>query len=237
MSTLSGRSAADGFVAIAENDTHMTMFEVNCETDFVAKTDPFKKLVTEIGKKYLDIQKAEPDSQAIKDIIAPYIYTINENILTPRALLFDKRDREIGSYIHNPTELFEGISGGRFGAVVIGQNGNDPETLSDIAKLCVANFPGSLGKWNEKRFQLLKMAEDITMEDKYMKVTPINTQERRLLYQEHLIKGTYCVGYYLAQSNARIDVFHRYELGEVKKNDEMSDDEKIKNLQNLAKAS
>jgi len=236
MSSLSGRNAADGFVAITENETHLTMFEVNCETDFVAKTDPFKRLVTAIGEKYLDIQKAEPDSEAIKSIIAPYIYTINENIITPRALLFDKRDREIGCYIHNPIEISKGIAGGRFGSVVIGRNGTEPNTLSDIAKLCVASFPTSLGKWNEKRFQMLKMAEDITPEDKYLKVTPINTQEKRLLYQEHLIKGTYCVGYYLAQSAAKVDSFHRYELGEMKKNEDMTDDERIQHLIKTAKA-
>ena len=41
--------AAEGIVAVAKNDQKAIIYEVNCQTDFVAMNEDFKKLVASIG--------------------------------------------------------------------------------------------------------------------------------------------------------------------------------------------
>ena len=53
------RSASQGLITVAASDTVCAMSEVNCETDFVAKTDDFKGLVTDINA-YLLATPAQP---------------------------------------------------------------------------------------------------------------------------------------------------------------------------------
>jgi elongation factor Ts len=43
------RDAKEGVIAVTENDTQISLIEVNCETDFVAKNDDFVNFVKELS--------------------------------------------------------------------------------------------------------------------------------------------------------------------------------------------
>ena len=43
------RVAADGLICISEKNNHISIVEINCETDFVAKNEVFIKFVEEIS--------------------------------------------------------------------------------------------------------------------------------------------------------------------------------------------
>ena len=44
------RNAKEGVVVVSGNETKMSIIEVNCETDFVAKNDDFIKFVQELSE-------------------------------------------------------------------------------------------------------------------------------------------------------------------------------------------
>jgi elongation factor Ts len=43
------RDAKEGVIAVTENDKQISLIEVNCETDFVAKNDDFVNFVKELS--------------------------------------------------------------------------------------------------------------------------------------------------------------------------------------------
>lgn len=42
----SSRTAAEGFLAMAQNETKAVVIELNCETDFVARNEMFQYFVS-----------------------------------------------------------------------------------------------------------------------------------------------------------------------------------------------
>ena len=44
------RDAKEGVIAVSENDKQISLIEVNCETDFVAKNDDFLNFVKELSE-------------------------------------------------------------------------------------------------------------------------------------------------------------------------------------------
>ncbi len=102
------RSAKQGTVVarISADKKTGVLVEVNCETDFVAKTDNFKKLANDIA---VHVEKSSSQdnileqkydaTQTVKDLITNAIATIGENIVLKRAVKFTSTGI-ISSYIH-----------------------------------------------------------------------------------------------------------------------------------------
>ncbi len=105
----SGREASDGLVESEVNPDSRSgvLVEVNCETDFVAKTEDFKALVksalrhvTENGGKSLP---PNPGGEALQEKVAEAIAKLGENILISRGERYEIPDGQAGavcSYIH-----------------------------------------------------------------------------------------------------------------------------------------
>lgn len=89
----SGREARAGLIGTYSHDGRIgVVVEVNCETDFVAKTDEFKALVKDL---YLHIAASQPESveellaqpfvkdpqQTVGDYIKDHIARLGENIV------------------------------------------------------------------------------------------------------------------------------------------------------------
>ncbi|XP_031491259.1 elongation factor Ts, mitochondrial [Nymphaea colorata] len=52
------RTAAEGLIALAQNDKTAAVIELNCETDFVARNDIFQYLALALAKKALSIESS-----------------------------------------------------------------------------------------------------------------------------------------------------------------------------------
>lgn len=128
----SSRIAAEGLVATAIIDGGKVgaIVEVNCETDFVAKTDEFKEFVDNIAE-HIAVKNPTPDDLAdqafIKDetvtvgaLLTEKIAKIGENIVIRRFERFAVDKGTIQSYIH---------FGGRIGVLV--ELGTDSAEASD----------------------------------------------------------------------------------------------------------
>ena len=94
--------AAEGIVvqAISQDQRSGIMLEINCETDFVARTDEFKNLAHEIAMqvaamdprdvKELEKQEYIRDTQkTISDLIRETIAKVGENIVVKRFERFE----------------------------------------------------------------------------------------------------------------------------------------------------
>jgi elongation factor Ts len=103
---------------IHADDKVGVLIEINCETDFVARTDKFEELCRNIAmhvahadpmdtKTLLEQKYVNDSSKTIQDVINEAIATIGENIQVTR---FIKKDREtnkgkIYSYIHTNNKI------------------------------------------------------------------------------------------------------------------------------------
>ena len=111
------RSAKEGLIGlhISESGDHGLLVEVNCETDFVAKTDDFKALVEEI--KQLILTHKPVDAAALKSLpslsepainveglLKAKIAKVGENMNVPRFVSHTAAG-VIGSYTHPGAKL------------------------------------------------------------------------------------------------------------------------------------
>ncbi len=111
-----GRIAAEGVVKALVKGNKGIIAEINCETDFCAKSDKFLELVEDIANTILDSDAADPDalmdctvsggSEKVSDYLTNKIATIGENIKIRR---FTKMEGTLIPYMHD---------GGRIGTLV-----------------------------------------------------------------------------------------------------------------------
>ena len=141
-----GRAAKDGLVAISLSADRRKagMVELNCETDFVARTDKYKAFALSLAEQVMesgesDIDKvkgakAKADPQhTVAEAIAAQIATIGENILLSRvAALVAGADLQVASYLH---------MGGKIGVLVELSAAADEEIVKDVAMHIAAAEP------------------------------------------------------------------------------------------------
>ena len=97
-----GKSANEGIVKTKISDNNKTgiILEVNCETDFVAKTDEFKHLAREVAMQVAAMNPADVDSllkqeyirdssQTIEQLVKAVIGKLGENITVKRFVRFE----------------------------------------------------------------------------------------------------------------------------------------------------
>jgi elongation factor Ts len=111
-----GRETKDGKIAVAFSDdgNDVLMVEVNCETDFVSRTDEYDGFVQDVARALLKegAASAEDVSDGIKGKVKDAIASFGENILLRKVARFEKTDPErsvFNSYIH---------MGGKVGVIV-----------------------------------------------------------------------------------------------------------------------
>lgn len=138
----SSRVAAEGLVVtyLSDNLKNGAVVEVNCETDFVAKTDDFIKFANDICKLVADEKPADMDALmalefggvSVEKSIAEKVAKIGENIRVRRFAQYDTSCM-LEAYIH---------AGGKIGVLVEFDKVTDAdkELIRDIAlHICAAN--------------------------------------------------------------------------------------------------
>ncbi len=132
------RIAAEGLVGsyICEKCNTAALVEVNCETDFVAKTDEFKALVEDICIQVIVADPADVDallaskyvkdeSMTIADLITAKVATIGEKITVRRFARYAAAENSmVDTYIH---------MGGKVGVMVELSYETKDETLTEVA--------------------------------------------------------------------------------------------------------
>lgn len=104
----SSRIAAEGLCDIVVNGNEALMFELNCETDFVAKNEKFQNLVAEVGRKIAgkattteEALALVVDGKAVQEFLFEAVSGIGENITLRNVQVLKKTDTQtFGAYKH-----------------------------------------------------------------------------------------------------------------------------------------
>ena len=140
----SGRTAAEGLVAVAVEGGTGVAVEVNSETDFVAKNADFQNMVAAIAKAAMKVDDVEALKAAdlggstVEATITEKIATIGEN-MTLRRMAKITGDTVV-SYVHNAAA--EGM--GKI-AVLVAMTGGTEAFGRQVAMHVAAANPASLG--------------------------------------------------------------------------------------------
>lgn len=151
------RVAAEGLCNIAINGNEAVIYELNSETDFVAKNDKFLDLLNKIGEVIVasnatnteEALAVEADGETVEKILIDATATIGEKISLRRVSRVIKEDNQgFGAYLH---------MGGRI-AVLDVLSSDDADTAKDIAMHVAAQNPKYLDR--------SQVAEDVLEHEK-----------------------------------------------------------------------
>ena len=236
------RIAAEGLAYSVVSGNKAVIVEVNSETDFVAKNEEFKKLVTDIADALLnndartvdEALKLSVDGKTIEDMIAEKTATIGEKITLRRFEIVTKEDSQIfGTYSH---------MGGKIVTLTV-IDGSDDELAKDIAMQAAAMKPLYLDRESvpEERIEkeraiLTEQAENEGLDEKKLPMIVngrLNKffEEVCLVDQGFIKENKMKVSKYVESKNSKIICFVRYEVGEgMEKREENFADEVMKQI-------
>ncbi|QOC23005.1 elongation factor Ts [Wenzhouxiangella sp. AB-CW3] len=217
----SGRVAAEGVVVSASRGDQAVLVEINCETDFVAKDDNFRRFADQVAELALDhdevdaLLQADLDGgQSVEDTRQQLVAKLGENIQV-RRMAHMKSDGALGAYIH----------GGRIG-VLVGVEGADEALARDIAMHVAALNPAYRDAEDvpadviEKEKQVLvAQAEDSGKPPEIIEKMVTGRLKKHLaeitLTGQPFVKdGDVTVGKLLSGQGASVSGFVRLEVGE-----------------------
>ncbi|PZX11150.1 translation elongation factor Ts [Celeribacter halophilus] len=139
----SGRTAAEGLVAVAVNGSVGVAVEVNSETDFVAKNAEFQTMVKDIAEAALGVadvdalKSADVNGKPVSELITDKIATIGENMSVRRMAKIEADT--VVTYVHNAAA--DGL--GKIG-VLVGLKGGDEAFGKQVAMHIAAANPQGL---------------------------------------------------------------------------------------------
>tara|TARA_B100000963_G_C22557754_1_gene639809 strand:- start:402 stop:1253 length:852 start_codon:yes stop_codon:yes gene_type:complete len=132
------RSANEGVVAISENNQSISILEINCETDFVAKNDDFiifAKEVSEINNK-IDSDREKllsskmKNGKSVEECLLALISKIGEKITIGKSKSINCKDNKVFKYHH--TLVKDNLS--KLGVIVSINTLDDSEKLKTFGK-------------------------------------------------------------------------------------------------------
>ena len=102
------RDAKEGVIAVTENDKQISLIEVNCETDFVAKNDDFVNFVKElsdlnnsVNSNVEDLKKSKMrNGQSVEENLVALIAKIGEKITIGKTKTLSNEGTIKSKYLH-----------------------------------------------------------------------------------------------------------------------------------------
>jgi len=242
-----GRIAAEGVIKTKTVGNKGVIVEVNCETDFCAKSDKFTEFVETVADTILanDAKtveelmecKAAGSDLKLGELLTEKISTISENIKVRR---FVKMDGTLIAYTHN---------GGRMGAIV--KLDTDKPDNEEVLK-CGMNVALQVTSMNPQYVAKEDVPDDVIDNEREVQTKlveaegkPANVAERIvegrlrkfyedvcLLNQEYFIESSMTIAKYIESvekaqgASIKVAAFVRYERGEgIEKKEENFADE------------
>ncbi|MDY0023325.1 MAG: translation elongation factor Ts [Candidatus Izemoplasmatales bacterium] len=242
------RIAAEGSCEVKVDENTAVIFELNCETDFVAKNDKFQILVGNIADALL-AEKPENEEaalavkvngKALKDLLLEQVSTIGENLTFRRYELVTKNDNQtFGAYVH---------MGGKIASLSV-INGDNAEVAKDIAMHVAASNPKYVSQAeiseefiaHEKEVLLKEALNENEESDKPKPANIIekmvegrlnkNLKEICLLNQPYVKNPDETVEQYVKSKGVSVALFKRLAVGEgVEKKEENFADEVMRQV-------
>src|SRR5574344_882273 len=220
------RIAAEGLagVHVCEKCGRASIVEVNCETDFVAKSEPFKALVDECSELVLKNSCKDIDAAKAltKELFTESTLKIGEKLDFRRFEIVEKKaaTNGIGSYIH---------MGGTHAVLVLLEK-DDAELAKGLSMHIAANAPKYITeaevpqalKDSETKIQLEAAKNDPKLAGKPEQALARIVEgkvhktfsEVTLVDQEYLLDPTKTIGQVLTEKGNKVLKFVHYTVGE-----------------------
>ena len=221
----SGRTAAEGLVAVAVKAGKGIAVEVNSETDFVGKNADFQAMVGNIATAALGVsdvdalKAAEIDGKTIETTVNDAIATIGENMSVRRMGVLE--GAHVSTYVHNA--VADGM--GKIG-VLVALSGDNEAFGKQVAMHIAAVNPASLSEDDldpavvekEKSVQMDIAREsgkpDAVIEKMIVGRMKKYMSEVTLLNQQFVVNPDLTVAEAAKESGVEITGFSRLEVGE-----------------------
>jgi len=221
----SGRTAAEGLVAVKVDGTHGVAVEVNSETDFVGKNADFQQMVAGIasvalGQADIDALKAaDMNGKSVEQTVTDAVAVIGENMSVRRMQSLD--GKTVVSYVHNAAAPGMGKIG-----VLVALSGGDEGFGKQVAMHIAAVNPASLSEADldpavvekEKQVQMDIAREsgkpEAVIEKMIIGRMKKYMSEVTLLNQQFVVNPDLTVADAAKEAGATITGFVRLEVGE-----------------------
>jgi elongation factor Ts len=221
----SGRTAAEGLVAVKTEGGVGVVVEVNSETDFVAKNEEFQRMVASFAEAALGVDDIEALKAAnvgdkpARDVLTDAVAKIGENMQLRR--MAKLTGAGVVSYVHNAAT--DGM--GKIG-VLVAFGGSDAATARQVAMHIAAVNPAALSEADmdpavvekEKQIQMDIARESGKPEAVIEKMIEGRMKkyvaESTLLSQAFVVNPDLTVGKAAAEAGITITGFVRLEVGE-----------------------
>ena len=221
----SGRTAAEGLVAVQVDGGKGVAVEVNSETDFVAKNADFQSTVAAIANAALGagdieaLKAADLDGKTVDDVVTGMIATIGENMSLRRMQSLE--GGQVVSYVHNAAAPGMGKIG-----VLVALTGGDEAFGKQVAMHIAAVNPASLSEDDldpvvvakEKQVQM-DIARESGKPEQVIEKMIVGRMKKfmaevTLLNQSFVVNPDLTVGAAAKEAGAEITGFVRLEVGE-----------------------
>jgi elongation factor Ts len=231
-----GRITSEGVVHAWTGGNVGVLVEVNCETDFVARTDQFRQFAEELSRQIAkskaknveDLNEEQWNGETVAQKTASLIASLGENVTLRRFARFEAAPNAgLGTYIH---------AGGKIGVMVelVANNKSQraPEVARDVAMHIAAAEPRFLSRQDVTQKDL-DTEREIAREQAAKSGKPENIVEKMvtgkmekfygdtcLLEQAYIRNDKQSVGDYLQSAGKEagcaytVTRFVRYKLGE-----------------------
>ncbi len=239
----SGRTAAEGLVAVVVDGANGVAVEVNAETDFVAKNAEFQGMVSGIAAAAVSVddvealKAAEIDGKSVESVITDKIATIGENMSLRRMAKIS--GGSVVSYVHNAAATGMGKIG-----VLVAMDGGDEAFGKQVAMHIAAVNPAALSEDDldpavvekEKQVQM-DIARESGKPEQVIEKMIIGRMkkfvgESTLLNQAFVVNPDLTVAKAAEEAGATITGFIRMEVGEgIEKKEENFAEEVAKAVQ------
>ncbi|WP_299558950.1 translation elongation factor Ts [uncultured Sulfitobacter sp.] len=221
----SGRTAAEGLVAVKVDGGRGVAVEVNSETDFVGKNADFQKMVAGIAdvavtqRDIETLKTADMGGKTVEQTVTDAVAVIGENMSVRRMQALE--GETVVSYVHNAAAPGMGKIG-----VLVAMTGGDEAFGKQVAMHIAAVNPASLSEDDldpavvdkEKQVQMDIARESGKPEGVIEKMITGRMQkymsEVTLLNQSFVINPDLTVGAAAKEAGATITGFVRLEVGE-----------------------
>jgi elongation factor Ts len=221
----SGRTAAEGLVAVSVDGNKGVAVEVNSETDFVGKNSDFQEMVSGIAKVALGVNDvdalnaADMGGKSVAEVVTAKVATIGENMSVRRMSALE--GDVVVSYVHNSVTAGMGKIG-----VLVALTGGDEALGKQIAMHIAAVNPAALSESDldasviekEKKIQMDIAREsgkpEAVIEKMIVGRMKKFISESTLLNQSFVVNPDLTVEAAAKEAGATITGFVRLEVGE-----------------------
>lgn len=221
----SGRTAAEGLVAVAVSGGKGIAVEVNSETDFVGKNADFQKMVSGIAQVALgtssidELKAADMGGKSVEQTVTDAVAVIGENMSVRRMVALE--GTSVVNYVHNAAAPGMGSIG-----VLVAMTGDNEAFGRQVAMHIAAANPASLSEADldasvvekEKQVQMDIAREsgkpEAVIEKMIVGRMKKYMAEVTLLNQQFVVNPDLTVAAAAAEAGVEVTGFMRLEVGE-----------------------